>query len=595
MYFLGDTNLPDGVQPPPDTRNPLEHASDWASQFGNLVSTSFNAQAVKYSFNNNEEATREAVFKRIADVKEATGISLENPLQDQYQMPDGQFQHGGWNGQQRNLVNFQYQLTELQRLHPEKAGAIRAHVPIRQDAVIITQNADINVQRAEADAKDVASSDQGFAEFLGQTGAMVRDPVMAPAMLLGGIEGFAAKTIGGRILARAATEAAINGGIEIAVQQRAEVWRKEAGVPIGQGQMWKQVGLAATFGGGVGGLLQGGGEVLRLLGKATPEIKAASERVANGTGGPEDVKLVADALNVQVPPDEMAALSHAIENDANDAAVLQGDVNPQEVAQAVHAIENGGSLLHIADEVDDTVVPVQFRKLVTQQNASSIPDNAISASKAGIAPEIVAQEPVVHLVDDPSFGAFVKSENEMRLSKLEDFKRMNEADIAHLRNDGGLDALPSERDFSNVRAATDDQRISRVLNDLELKVKKTEAAIATGPKYSVGSAAMQVAYAERKSSSSVVAHSVKSEKLGELNSVPAQQAAASALEQARGLDAVQAKLQKPMKRGTLDIMDALPAGTDVSGNAMVTTHAELSDHAARMNELADLVLACKTI
>lgn len=46
-------------------------------------------------------------------------------------------------------------------------------------------------------------------------------------------------------------------------------------------------------------------------------------------------------------------------------------------------------------------------------------------------------------------------------------------------------------------------------------------------------------------------------------------------------------------RAQLDILDALPAGTDAEGKPRLTTHAELTNEADRVDHLADTIASCK--
>ncbi len=47
-------------------------------------------------------------------------------------------------------------------------------------------------------------------------------------------------------------------------------------------------------------------------------------------------------------------------------------------------------------------------------------------------------------------------------------------------------------------------------------------------------------------------------------------------------------------KGTLDIMDGLPAGTDADGRPIVVSYTSMKSWAERMENLADLIAACKT-
>jgi hypothetical protein len=403
---------------------------------------------------------------------------------------------------------------------------------------------------------------------------MARDPLGAASLMVGGTSSLG-RTMAGKIMSRALTEGAINGGAEAVMQVAASDYQRKAGLKTDD--FWKSIGLAAAFGGGLGGLAEGVGHVLKARGGVTPDTDAALARMAAGEVLEADALLIAQAAGVKISDGDMASLSRAIETDADTTAVLRPDVDERQLADAVRAIETDAPLPRVLDEVDETHVPPGLRK--TQQTDAPIPDNASSISA-------------------PDIQTFVDAENAARLSRLEDFVAMNEADIAHLRNDGALDSMPSERDFSGVRGASDEHKASIVLAELENKVAKTRAEIAAGPKHNVDDAAAQIAYAKQQPQV-LVQPELRATKLAEPASAEAVEAAARKLEAAGGakvkpLDHASPKAAKELvRRDTLDIMDALPGGTDANGNPISTTHAELSDTATRMNDLADLIASCK--
>jgi hypothetical protein len=589
MYFLpGEFKEPTKFQAPPDTRSFLERGADQRSQFSELIASSFEQTRLVEASNNDVEASLQAYENRFANIKVATGVQLLRPMEMamQERVARGESPRGVTAEDLTKAETALFrQMQELQGRFPQSAGVIRADEPIVGDMRRLQQGADSRLVTAEKTAKDLSGVHRTTAQLLGGIGASFRDPVNIGVLAVQPEIGVG-RTLFGKIASRALTEGAINGGAEAAIQTLAEDGKRKAGLRTDG--FWKQVGIAAAFGGGLGGLAEGGGHVLKSLGRNTPDTDAALARMAAGDVSEADARLIADAAGVKVDEGDMASLSRAMEADADTAAVLRPEVDERQLADAVRAIETDAPLPRVLDEVDETHVPPGLRK--TQQTEGQIPDNAISISEAGIAPENVAQ--------GPSLAAFVDTENAARLSRLEDFVAMNEADIAHLRDDGALDAMPSERDFSNVRGASDEHRASIVLVELENKVAKTKAEIAAGPKHSVDDAAVQIAYAKQQPQA-LVQPELRTSKLATPASPEAVEAAARKLEAAGGakvkpLDHTSPKAAKELvKRDTLDIMDALPGGTDANGNPISTTHAELSGEATRMNDLADLIASCK--
>lgn len=580
MYFMGETTLPEGLLPPPDTRSWLERGRDQRAAFSELVASSFEQTRLVEASNNDSEALNQAYENRFANIKAATGVQLKRPMEIAmaWRVARGENPRGV---SQEDLSKAEAalfrQMQDLQGRFPQSAAVIRADEPIVGDLRRLQQAADQRLRAADA-SKDVSPVNRVAAQLLGGLGASFRDPVNVGVLAVQPEIGFG-RTLFGKIMGRALTEGAINGGAEAAIQTLAEDGKRKAGLRTDG--FWKQVGIATAFGGGLGGLAEAGGHVLQRLGRNTPDTDAALARVAAGDVSEADARLIADAAGVTLDDGDLGALSRAMEADADTAAVLRPDVDARQLVETVRAIETDAPLPRLLDEADETHVPPGLRKQpavnesLTTETAQNIPD---------------------------TLAAFVDAENAARLSRLEDFVAMNEADITHLRNDGALDAMPSERDFSGVRGASDEHRASIVLAELENKVARTKAEIAAGPKHSVNDVAAQIAYASQQPQA-LVQPELRATKLAEPASTEAVEAAARKLETAGGakvkpLDYSKAvaspKAAKELvKRDTLDIMDALPGGTDANGNPISTTHAELSDTATRMNDLADLIASCK--
>ena len=346
MLFLGDTQLPQGGIRP-DLRSDEERGADQARAFNDLWTAADDLMRFRDNFNAGIEALGEAYDRRIAAVEAATGVKLKNPLRnDDETYAPIEDPAEAQEITRRREREFMLSLKVLQERQPDAAAAIRADEEIENDGLMITAGAETVFTRAEqrAQAEGIGGVRRFGAEIGGSIRAMFRDPLQVAALALGGGSGTA-RTVGGRILQAVVTEAAINGGVELGVQVAAERYRERAGVPIGWQGMWQQVGLAAAFGGGAGGLLQGGAEIFRALGKASPEVSQAFERVAKGEGTADDVKAVAEAVSVEVPEAELKAFTRALEDDAATAAVTAAEpVAPRELASVVKAIEDGGTV-----------------------------------------------------------------------------------------------------------------------------------------------------------------------------------------------------------------------------------------------------------
>ena len=601
MYFMADPKLPEGLLPPPDTRTWQERGEDQRGQFAELTAAAHERQRLVENFNSREEAEFDAYEKRIADVLAATGVKLDNPYRlplDIPALPDT----SGADIRDGQRADFVKKLQGIEARMPDKVAATRSHVPIMQEAEELARAAAARYGRANAAAKDLSGLNSFVADMGGSMGAVFRDPVNLYTAFVGGGAG-AGRTLAGRMMARMASEGAVNAGAEAVVQVAAQDWQKQAGVePSG---FWKNVGLAAAFGGGLGGLMQGAGEVLKRTGRATPETDAAFTRMAGGDVADPDLRTMADAMGVKLADDDLADLARARDVDAGLAATLGPDVDPQLADDMARAMVEGSRPPGLRDDFDGgptvkenlQVAPVVKESLTT-------------------APVVAPDAPTaVHLRDDPGFVGFVAEQNQLRLQKLEQAIAMNEADIAHLRDDGSLDALPSERDFSGMRASDDVDRAHRVVQELESKVAKAKAEVASGKAFNTDDVALQKRFADERGARTIVHADVKAQGLGEVNSVKAGEMAKARLtavqgpkttsEAAKGNQSSgpknKAKVSELSEKGananqsktTLDILDALPAGTDIDGNPIVTTHADMTDFATRLDDLADVIAACR--
>lgn len=237
-------------------------------------------------------ATAEAYERRIKAIHEATGVQLVNPARQ----PESTVGPNGVRtirSRQDVDAEFRQQLFEVAEAHPDAADVIGLDRPIREDALGVTRQAEEEFNAAMAAAGRLSTGSRFGNVLGGSIAAMARDPMQVTTLFLGaGPSG--ARTVAGRLLQTMLTEAAINAGVEGAVQASSQAWRQEAGVEHGLGPALQQVALAAAFGGGFGGLVAGGGEVFRAIGKAPPA--GALERIAAGEPQAGDFTAIAETL-----------------------------------------------------------------------------------------------------------------------------------------------------------------------------------------------------------------------------------------------------------------------------------------------------------
>lgn len=257
------------------------------------------------------EMAREAAFgRRIDAIKAATGVELVNPHLRQYRLnPEGEFYS---------------QLRDLSEKHPDAADIIGADRPIEEEAFQVARDADERQQRALASRDDWGAT---AASFGGGAAGSLRDPLTVMTLFLGGGAG-GARTIGGRILHTALTEAAANGGTELLAQPVIQGWREDAGLEAGFDEAARNVLFATAFGGalGAGGrsLAEGAGALLR---RGSPTVS-------------EDEFL---RLREDLPDDARGALD-ALEDDVALTAMrpqpVGMDVHDDAVSAAIEVAEN---------------------------------------------------------------------------------------------------------------------------------------------------------------------------------------------------------------------------------------------------------------
>lgn len=302
-----------------------------------------------------DAAEKEAYARRIKAIHEATGVMIDNPALK----PESTV---GPNGRrtirkrQDVEAEFRQALFDIAEAHPGQAAVIGLDRPIREDAYAVMREAEAKFADAAGAAENLPAWRRYGNVLGGGFAGMLRDPIQVATLFAGGPVSTG-RSVGLRIAETMLSEAAINAGVEALVQASGQKFREEAGVEHGWGSALEQVGLAALFGGGVGGLLAGGGEVFRALGRVAPE--GALERIAAGEALPEDVPALADALGLVPDPETLRTATLAAEQADLDRAAFgsppEGLTPPeasQAAADAVRAIDNPPDIMPSADTAE---------------------------------------------------------------------------------------------------------------------------------------------------------------------------------------------------------------------------------------------------
>lgn len=352
MFLYGST-LPENPTFAPNPRAAAE--ADRAA--GQLWDAERDLMLYRDNANAFEAARAEAYERRNTAIFEATGRQLENPYRASRAALDKSLQVTGatstyellqrrqksfadWRGDLER--EWQAEIAQLGKEFPQHADVLGGSID--EDAYRVAREAEAasGAVGAEADAAGVG----GIRAFLNRAGGsiagMARDPLQAAALLAGGGPSVPAKFALGRIASTMLTEAVVNGGVEATVQAASQDWRRKAGVESGLAPALKQVGIAALFGAGAGGLLQGGVEAFRALGRVAPEEALA--RVAAGAPQPGDMAAIGAALGRPADDELVRAAEVAAEQPALDRAAFGGAIDTPEgerlAAELVRDAEN---------------------------------------------------------------------------------------------------------------------------------------------------------------------------------------------------------------------------------------------------------------
>jgi len=379
--FLYDTSFGDNPTFAPNFSDTMAQEESQRTAAEALWNTT--RDLAKYRDNSNAEDTAigEAYARRNKAIFDATGVQLSNPRKD---FTDQDLQAGArisdaggdpWKVMEGREAEWQQKVAALAREKPEFAGVIAADRPIVDDAYAITRGAEQAAGAAEAQAQAA-----GLGKFrrLGNTlggglAGALRDPMQVATLALGGGVSSPARSLGWRLLESVFTEAAVNGGVEAGVQVASHDYKQKAGVDASFSTGLKQVGLAALFGGGFGGLLEGGRTVGRLLGADVPEDVLT--RAASGEPEPGDFKTIAEALGITPDPAAVRAADLAAEQPALDAAAFGP---PPEGVSDHEAAAMAAQALRAAELPEDARASAIDRIVSTQSPVGAAPKRPVS-------------------------------------------------------------------------------------------------------------------------------------------------------------------------------------------------------------------------
>lgn len=350
----------------PDYSGTIEREATERRATFDLWETTRDLQMFRDNANAEDLATAEAYERRNKAIFDATGVQLQNPRRDftagDLQEAARAYDAGGdpLSVLSKSEADWQAQVAKLARERPDVAALIGAERPIAQDAQAIAREAEAASGRAaaRADAAGLGGVTRMAGDVSAAMAGMMRDPLQVGTLFLGGGVAGPAKTALARIFETMLTEAVVNAGVEAGVQAAALPWKEEAGLQHGLGQSIGQIGLAALFGGGIGGLTRAAAEAFGALGRAAPEEPLA--RMIEGRPQPGDYEALAEALSAPVDPETARVIALAGEQDALDEAAFgprppEFDAAEAEraAAQAIRAAEDPADLPPRADAGPD--------------------------------------------------------------------------------------------------------------------------------------------------------------------------------------------------------------------------------------------------
>lgn len=220
-------------------------------------------EVTRFRDNSNAESTamREAYERRNRSIFEATGVQLDNPYRPGWTEEERERIHRGGGAAEaaelraRAEENWHKRVRRLAAERPDHAAAIGAGRPIAEDAAAIMRAADQEFAAASGAAAELPAWRRFGNVIGGGIAGALRDPLQVATLTLGAAPS-GGRLVVGRILQVMLTEAAVNAGVETAVIAASQDWRRRAGLETGTAQALAQVGLAALFGAGFGGLVQ---------------------------------------------------------------------------------------------------------------------------------------------------------------------------------------------------------------------------------------------------------------------------------------------------------------------------------------------------
>jgi len=276
------------------------------TSLGEQLRASFDSMAMVNNSTSNFYQRMEAYELAVDKIKAETGLDVEPPedIFDNARSPEGGGAATMLNYAVAQMAWYEREFKRLRQDRPDLAEFI----PTSEGLLGIMSEKAKERERVEADLNSRAGLGAKAAGFVGAVGGSLTDPINQITLPLGG----ASKTV----LGAAAKGAAINAGIETALQPFVQSNRENLGLEAGFDQAVDNIALAGVG----GGVLGAGGKGLEI------GASAIADRVPSGLLSPDRSRLFARELNDLVAQADLSAKAAPVTREAAVQAYERPDV-----------------------------------------------------------------------------------------------------------------------------------------------------------------------------------------------------------------------------------------------------------------------------
>lgn len=344
-------------------------SKEWFDGADELLDSSFDAGRYVDNFNAESVSRNKVIDARIKAIHAATGEQLHNPYYESYSDFQNRMNAGedpSKNKFSQLIETFDADLKGLAVKYPQHAKTILGDKSNIEEGLDVSRDAQARFDKAIKNPELGTAARVGIS-IAGFLGAATRDPIQVATAFAGAGAGTGAN-VAVRIAKVMAIDGIISAAVEVPLQIKAQAYRKKIGIKSGFEDGLKNVGIAALFGAGIGGAVQGAREVVGAIRAKTgrslsPEGERALERAFADELLPEDEKALTGELSVFLdrPLDkrEKETISQAFERDAMDNSYLEQSGSTFVLPAAANGArrELSEAALRYADDPDNNLPP----------------------------------------------------------------------------------------------------------------------------------------------------------------------------------------------------------------------------------------------